>query len=66
MTTKHPEVDASVRDAIRVLRDFAQDSREKYDDTREWTKLEGSSCMTIRVPTALLARIRDLAEDIGV
>lgn len=55
-----------LKDQIEVVARFAEESRERYIETREWTHQRDSSCMTIRVPVALLNRIRDLAKAAGV
>lgn len=52
-------------DAIKTIVDFAERSRDTYDDTREWTSRDNGSCMTIRVPVALLNRIRELGDELA-
>ena len=49
-------------DAIKTIVEFAARSKREYEATKEWTAKSHGSCMTIRVPTALLNRIRDLGD----
>lgn len=53
-------------DNIRTIANMAASARKRYSDTKEFTSDETSSCMTIRVPVALLNRIRDLADELGI
>lgn len=46
----------------KAIEEAAKHSRAEFKSTREWTANPGSSCMTQRVPTALLNRIHDLGE----
>jgi hypothetical protein len=55
-------MDADLKDLIGTIVTFAAQSRERYASTKEWTIGAVSSCETIRVPVALLNRIRDLGE----
>jgi len=52
-------------DMLKEISEFASRSRTQYADTKEWTSHIDGSCMTIRVPVALLNRIRELAEDMA-
>lgn len=49
-------------DAIKTVVEFSEKSRKQYADTKQWTTDDGGSCMTIRVPVALLKRIVELGE----
>lgn len=51
-----------LKEAIKIVVDFAAKSRREYRGTREWTSSANHSCQTIRVPTALLNRIKELGE----
>lgn len=51
--------------AIRDIAEFASHSRREYGGTKKWTSTPTSSCMTMRVPTALLNRIRDAGASVG-
>lgn len=57
-----PEVDNRTRWAIADIIKLAREAEELYKDTVEQTTVNGGTLKTIRVPTALLANIRDLAE----
>jgi hypothetical protein len=48
-------------EAVAEIAEFAESSRKEYGSTKEWTANKGHSCMTIRVPVALLNRIREAA-----
>lgn len=51
---------ADTTEAITKLAEFADDCRKNYKSTEDWTLDDnGGSCTTIRVPVALLNRIRD-------
>lgn len=52
----------NINEAITGVAEFAERSRKEYASTKEWTALPAHSCETIRVPVALLNRIRDLHE----
>lgn len=54
------------RESIQIVADFAARSRQQYATTKKWTKHPDGSCETIRVPVALLNRIRDMAEAHGI
>jgi hypothetical protein len=56
-------MDENTRDNIMTIARMAADARRNYADSKEWTNRNCGSCMTIRVPVALLNRIRDLAEE---
>lgn len=49
-------------EAVAEIADFAEASRKEYGNTKEWTATANHSCMTMRVPVALLNRIREAAE----
>ena len=49
-------------DALDTIIAFAAQAKLTHAGTKEWTHGPTSSCMTIRVPTALLNRIRDVGE----
>lgn len=49
-------------DAVTEIADFAEASRKEYANTKEWTTTPDHSCMTIRVPVALLNRIKEAGE----
>lgn len=51
-----------LHEAIETVIKFGKRCREEYADSKEWTALAGHSCVTIRVPVALLNRIRDLEQ----
>lgn len=51
-----------LRDQLKTVIDFAARSREEYKSTSEWTSTKDHSCQTIRVPTALLNRIKEIEE----
>lgn len=51
-----------LKDAIVTVVRFAADSKKEYKDTKEWTASKNHSCQTIRVPTALLNRIKEIGE----
>lgn len=51
-----------LKDAIETVVRFAAGSKKEYKATKEWTASKNHSCQTIRVPTALLNRIKELAE----
>lgn len=53
-------IDTETAALIRTIVAFAERSADAYKDTREFTTSPQSSCMTQRVPTALLNRIREL------
>lgn len=58
-------IDNETADLIRTIVGFAERSGEEYKHTRELTATSQSSCMTIRVPTALLNRIRELGNSMA-
>lgn len=47
---------------LQTIIDFAESSRVKYDSSKALTMTCYDSCMTFRVPVALLNRIRELKE----
>jgi len=47
---------------LRDVHEMAERARRIYARTKQWTINPDQSCETIRVPVALLNRIRDLAE----
>lgn len=49
-----------IHDAVSSLYEFQERVRSEYDCTKEITTSDTGTCMTIRVPVALLNRIRDL------
>lgn len=51
---------STIDEAIKAVAEFAEQSREKYAATKEWTSTKSDSCETIRVPVALLNRIREM------
>lgn len=58
-------MNSELKSAIKTVTKFAEEARNEYKSTEEWTRTErldgsDSSCVTIRVPVALLNRIRDL------
>ncbi len=53
---------ADLHEHITTVVDFAARSSKEYEATKEWTVLPSNSCMTVRVPVALLHRIRELGE----
>lgn len=53
-----------LKDLLRTVIDFAAQSRKEYKSTSEWTSTENHSCQTIRVPTALLNRIKEIDEEL--
>lgn len=53
-------------ESVQIVAEFANRSRAEYDNTRELTPLDSGTCMTIRVPVALLNRIRDMADEFGL
>lgn len=55
-------LNAAERDHVRTISAMAERARKQYAKTKEWTSHDDGSCMTIRVPVALLNRIRELAE----
>lgn len=48
--------------ALDTIIEFATTAKLTGQATKEWTAGPTHSCMTIRVPTALLNRIRDVGE----
>lgn len=56
---------AEQREAVQVVTEFATSARKQYAATKELTCQPDGSCQTIRVPVALLNRIRDMAELFG-
>lgn len=54
------------REAAQIVGEFAKRARKEYEQTKELTTNNGGTCMTIRVPVALLNRIRDMAEAFGI
>lgn len=57
-------VDAETRDEIQTIAGMAQDARKDYARSKRFTSNDAdtNTCMTIRVPVAMLNRIRDLAQ----
>ena len=53
-------IDNDTADLINTVVDFAAQSRKQYADSKELTTTDSHGCETIRVPVALLNRIRDL------
>lgn len=49
-------------DIVQTVASFAERSRTHYADTKELTNSGGITCVTMRVPVALLNRIRDLEQ----
>lgn len=56
----------SVEDGILTVGSMAERARKEYASTKETTTSASGTCSTIRVPVALLNRIRELAEIAGV
>lgn len=50
------------RKIVDTVTKFAKRSLQEYKSTKEWTTLKQHSCETIRVPVALLKRIKDMEE----
>lgn len=46
-------------EAVKIAADFSERVRRTYAHTKEWTSNGAESCETIRVPVALLNRVRD-------
>ncbi|MCM2575128.1 hypothetical protein NAT65_28890 [Achromobacter xylosoxidans] len=61
-------VDAETRDEIQTIAGMAQDARKDYASGKRFTSndTDTSTCMTIRVPVAMLNRIRELAQAHGI
>ncbi|MFY3646997.1 hypothetical protein ACOTET_22865 [Achromobacter xylosoxidans] len=57
-------VDAETRDEIQTIAGMAQDARKDYAGGKRFTSNDAdtNTCMTIRVPVAMLNRIRELAQ----
>lgn len=53
-------------ESVQIVAEFAARSRVRYAGTKEWTVHPDGSCETIRVPVALLNRIREMAEEFGI
>lgn len=49
----------NLTEAVKIAADFAARARETYAYTKKWTATPSDNCETIRVPVALLNRIRD-------
>lgn len=49
-------------DAVETIIKFAEASREAYKDTERFTTRDANTFLTIRVPKALLNRIKELGE----
>ena len=47
---------------LETVFEFAETARKNYDHTKQVWTVESGTCTTIRVPVALLNRIRDMAE----
>ena len=59
-------MDAALKDMILTVATMAENARSEYKDTEKWMATDMGSCMTVRVPTALLNRIRELAKQAGI
>lgn len=57
-------VDAETRDEIQTIAGMAQVARKDYASGKRFTSNDAdtNTCMTIRVPVAMLNRIRELAQ----
>lgn len=49
-------------EAIADIAEWAAASRQEYAESKEWTQTKDHACMTIRVPVAILNRIREAGE----
>mgnify|MGYP000868663696 CR=1 FL=1 len=52
-------------EAVQVVTEFAANARKQYAATKELTAQPNGTCSTIRVPVALLNRVRDMGESFG-
>ena len=59
-------ITAEQLDILQTVIEFAAESKVKYKKTKEFTTENGGTCMTIRVPVALLNRIRELGEEFDI
>lgn len=50
----------TTQEAMKEIAIFAEHARQEYENTKELTVQDGSTCMTIRVPVSLLNRIREM------
>ncbi|UIS65440.1 putative baseplate wedge protein [Acidovorax phage AP1] len=60
------QVQAAREETMQTVLEFAERARTQYESSKEWTSMESGSCMTIRVPVALLNRIREMGEAYGL
>lgn len=57
---------AAQREAVEVVTGFATSARKQYAATKELTTLPSGTCMTIRVPVAMLNRIKEMGDLFGI
>ena len=60
------QIDPITAQEIKEIATMANDARAMYSDTIEQTTVNGGALKTIRVPLAMLANIRELADALNL